>query len=227
MGSNVVTDSKEFKAFERVFAPLKFYVSREEVEKEIKMENIQATVIDREDGTSRNNQAFHRIKLDNGMTVYSYHVESTARLQPKTLYNFACVRRGRFLNIETFEMVIDQQDPNQEFPTGMHTTEAPFDDNSESTGGFPAQEKTIESPSPPPQAFSPRQSTNAGFAKAAPTGDKNEIGMRRGAIVHGSLGNLMGGLASNGHFNDYTPEQMVAEMIYYAKAIEHWCINGA
>lgn len=217
---------KKFDAFNKEFEPYLTFSSYDETRRIVRMETISAQVLDVESGTSRNNQEFYRVKLDNGMTLYSYSDTKIKGLKPKTNYQFSCSRKGRFLHIEGFEQYIQQNDPNQTFPTGIKgETSAPWEDESDSTGGAP-WEKSIETPTPPPQTnwekpkpvWSPPR-TNGN--------EKPESAMRRGAIAHGSLGKIMSGLAASGRFAEYSPEQIVAEMIYYAKAIEYWYVNGA
>ena len=191
------------------------------------MDVLTAKITNIESGMSRNNQEFWRIHLDNGMTLYSYSSTVAEQLVVNGNYTFNCTRKGRFLHIEQAEMIIQQQDPNQQYTTGMPKTEAPFD--AEPTTGTPLPQKAIEPTSPPQRTFqpNPNSGTTPTTQGSNPYVDPKEAAMRRGAIAHSSLGNLMSGLASGGYYAESTPEQIVADLIYFAKAIEFWYINGA
>lgn len=177
------------------------------------MDTLTAKIVSIESGMSRNNQTFWRVAIDSGMTLYTYSETVVSTLQENVTYTFSCERKGRFLHIISAQNTAGGAAPAQ---MAMQTqTQAPFDD----------EQKAIEHPAPPQQAYIPN--TNVQYANPPRAEDPKEVAMRRGAMLHSSVGNIMGGLASSGYFNEMTEEQIVATMIYFTTAIEHYYKNGA
>jgi hypothetical protein len=116
-------------------------------------------------------------------------------------YDFNCERRGRFMNVAgaaPYMDVNDDQNPIEE-PSPPQSTNPPISNQ-----------------------YSPREATN----RNRKSDSDDAKGMMRGAIAHGSLGKIVGGLASSGYFTGVTEEEVVASIIYIAKALELWYKEG-